>query len=314
MKSIDLTHFISIKQVQEQYHLQGYQLVDQSVGYDDHIYLLFDQSSLQSNTKTITYTVVQIAMDWGNMTVESTQLLFTKKLDNNFHFVQPIGQEILLLNARCHLYRNKTAENNAVIVDRLGNIVREMCLGDGIENCIVTDDARIITSYFDEGVFGNYGWGNVDSEEPIGSCGLIVWNQYGEIIWKNEHYDICDCYAMNIDSKQNFWFYYYTDFELIKTDFKTDIRFSPQVSGAHGFLINPQQTAILFSGGYQESCFYEYQIGKEGLENQIKCDILLSGSSSKTTGYHFRSSKLLILNEQQRLYYFDYQTGESVAQ
>ena len=49
-------------------------------------------------------------------------------------------------------------------------MLSRFCLGDGIQDCVVKKDGTIITSYFDEGVFGNYGW-----DEPLGDCGLIAW-------------------------------------------------------------------------------------------------------------------------------------------
>lgn len=48
-----------------------------------------------------------------------------------------------------------------------------------------------------QGIFGNYGW-----DEPIGNCGLIVWDENGNIVWKSK-YLIYDCYAMNVDDRGN---------------------------------------------------------------------------------------------------------------
>lgn len=48
----------------------------------------------------------------------------------------------------------------------------KFCLGDGIEDCIVTRDNRIITSYFDEGVFADAPSGGA----AHGSKSLVVWN------------------------------------------------------------------------------------------------------------------------------------------
>jgi hypothetical protein len=56
-----------------------------------------------------------------------------------------------------------------------GTLIKEILLGDGIKDMKVTDKEVIWTSYFDEGVFENYGW-----DEPIGSCGLPAWNQDGD--------------------------------------------------------------------------------------------------------------------------------------
>ena len=96
----------------------------------------------------------------------------------NFHHVMPLGEDILLVGARCRKYKDGTAENNGVLLKKDGTKLAEMCLGDGIESCIVTEDGRIITGYFDEGVFGNFGW-----DQPVGACGLIVWDARGQRLW-----------------------------------------------------------------------------------------------------------------------------------
>lgn len=93
-------------------------------------------------------------------------------------------------------------------------------------------DGTIITSYFDEGVFGNYGW-----DEPLGACGLIAWTSEGTPLWKNENYSIYDCYAISLDEEENLWFYYYDEFRLVRTNFKEDFVFELPIEGSGAFLL-----------------------------------------------------------------------------
>lgn len=39
------------------------------------------------------------------------------------------------------------------------------------------EDGRIVTSYFDEGIFGNFGW-----DQPLGASGLVVWDEQGRVL------------------------------------------------------------------------------------------------------------------------------------
>lgn len=108
-------------------------------------------------------------------------------------------------------------------------------------------DGTIITSYFDEGVFGNYGW-----DEPLGACGLIAWTSEGTPLWKNENYSIYDCYAISLDEEENLWFYYYDEFRLVRTNFKEDFVFELPIEGSGAFSVAPSGNTFLFQGGYQQ--------------------------------------------------------------
>ena len=118
-----------------------------------------------------------------------------------------------------------------------------------LEGTEVTDffTARDGKVYFDEGVFGNYGW-----DEPLGACGLIAWTSEGTPLWKNEKYSIYDCYAISLDEEENLWFYYYDEFRLVRTNFKEDLVFELPIEGSGAFSVAPSGNAFLFQGGYQQ--------------------------------------------------------------
>jgi hypothetical protein len=103
---------------------------------------------------------------------------------------------------------------NGHIFSSEGRFLHSFLLGDGIQDVQATRDGRIWTSYFDEGIFGNYGW-----NEPIGASGLICWDDTG-----TQRYaytpssgldSICDCYALNVATDCDTWCYYYTEFPLV---------------------------------------------------------------------------------------------------
>ena len=111
----------------------------------------------------------------------------------------------------------------------------------------MTKQGRIWTSYFDEGVFGNNGW-----RHPIGASGLIAWDSDGHQLYYNQDAGITDCYALNVINEDEVWFYYYTDFKLVRlTHVRTQPRttyIEPGISGSSGFCTDGEY--FLFDSGY----------------------------------------------------------------
>lgn len=298
---MDIFKIVNLNRIKEQYKIETFTLIDFTVGFDDSIYMLFSQkvperiNGMFVDTKASTrYIAIVLLFNWNANTILHQSCYDFGELEFNYHFIRPLGTGFLLLGARCRYYSKDNVENNALLISADGNFTKAFCLGDGIEDCITTTDNRIITSYFDEGVFGNYGWVN-----PIGNSGLIVWNDDGNIIWKNEKYDICDCYAINIDTSNRLWFYYYTNFELVCTDFNLDFVMNSDLNGCNSFAISERQKEIIFSGGYNDKSFYlcdlNIQNGKIGGKHEIQ--ICVGQVPLKMKAYHFRGSKLLFLTE-----------------
>jgi hypothetical protein len=131
----------------------------------------------------------------------------------DYHYVQPLPQsEFLLVSARITYQRRQ--DLNARVFSTDGQQKREFLLGDGIEDVQTTSDGYIWTSYFDEGVLGNHGWST-----PIGHQGLIQWNSQGEQTyqyWSPSGLEpVFDCYALNVISNEDTWFYYNPSFPLV---------------------------------------------------------------------------------------------------
>lgn len=79
-------------------------------------------------------------------------------------------------------------------------------LGDGIGHVLATSTGQVWVGYFDEGIYGNYGWGRTDSEEPVGAYGIVRFSPDLEPDWHYPKYTgvgpwdaISDCYALNVD-------------------------------------------------------------------------------------------------------------------
>lgn len=291
MQYICLENPVSFRNLTEEYALTSHQLVNIQIGYDEAVYFLFRGNGGD-------YRALCLYVDWTDGTVLHGKVFYLGAHETDFYFVQPIGENLLLVGARCCMFPDGTSEKNALIVSREGEVLYQCCFGDGIEGCVVTSDGRIITSYFDEGVFGNLGW-----RHPIGSCGIIVWDRDGNILWKNEKYDICDCYALTVDDRENLWFYYYTDFDLVKTDFKKDTVYRTGVRGSSHFLFTEDGRFVLFDGGYDNhTAFKGAQIQKDALRALFSVDIVADGKPVVPKKMAFRGSRAVFVNNHGVLY------------
>lgn len=180
----------------------------------------------------------------------------------NIHHVQPLADELLLVCARSHYGGEDDYEKNGRVYAREGNFKRAILLGDGIQSVQTTSDGRIWTSFFDEGVFGNFGW-----QEPVGASGLVAWDSGGSRIYEFQPTEelevICDCYALNVASDEDIWFYYYTQFPLVHLHKNAVEAFwEMPIAGSDAFAVSGGYA--LFRGGYNESgVFYLFDLRDE---------------------------------------------------
>ncbi|VFS52911.1 hypothetical protein [Budvicia aquatica] len=141
---------------------------------------------------------------WFVTVYQGGELLFTLpavESKTNFHYVQRVGDDqILLVGARCH-YNEGKPDKNAALYNHYGQLINRFTLGDGIEQVNVTASNEVWVGYFDEGVFGNYGWG-----QPLGQYGLVKFDLEGHILWQADQFEILDCYAVNAEAVDRFGF------------------------------------------------------------------------------------------------------------
>ncbi len=159
------------------------------------------------------------------------------------------GNETLVVASRCRRYADGSHELNARVYNQDGKPLREFLLGDGISHVQSDAKGNIWAGYFDEGVFGNYGW-----TTTVGAAGLSCFTKSGEKIWDFEApagFDqIDDCYALNV-ARNGVWCYYYADFPVAKIDSDLRIRcWNTKVAGASTLAVAGKK--VLFYGGYCE--------------------------------------------------------------
>lgn len=142
-------------------------------------------------------------------------------------------------------------------------------LGDGIQSVQATSNGIIWTSFFDEGIFGNFGW-----NDPVGACGLVAWNAEGNKIYDFQPIDdldcICDCYALNVESDADVWLYYYTDFPLVHLHHrKVQSVWNMSIDGSDSFAISGHR--VLFRGGYDDrNTYHLFALNKNGTVELLK--------------------------------------------
>lgn len=196
--------------------------------------------------------------------------------------VQPTPRGFLLVGARCH-WRADGAEKNAVEYSWEGNELGRFTLGDGIETVRTTPNGSIWVSYFDEGVFGNYGWGG-PGPAPIGASGFVRFDAAG-----NEQHaysahtagtdTMCDAYAVNVVDDDEAWVYFYDEFSIVRICHGTYKTWTFGESGAHGLAVDGAR-ALLYGAYKQRNLLRLVELRHDGTAN-VKTEYFLAFDDGK---------------------------------
>ncbi len=112
--------------------------------------------------------------------------------------------------------RTVKERDNAFVFSLNGKERRRFCVGDGVQDVLVSGD-KVVVTYFDEGVFGNV---------PPSSEGLCIFSATGELELgyqtdiKNP-VDIADCYCACLAGRYEVCFSPYTGFPLVRLNIKS---------------------------------------------------------------------------------------------
>ncbi|MFD0857346.1 hypothetical protein ACFQ07_34400 [Actinomadura adrarensis] len=167
--------------------------------------------------------------------------------------VQPLPDgRVLAVGARAK-WRQDGPDRNAIIYSADGTALAAETLGDGIEHVLTTSSGHVWVGYFDEGVYGNYGWGGAEDRAPVGSCGLARFSADLKAEWQfpshvnNPWGAISDCYALNVDA-DTVWTCYYTDFPIVRVHDGTLTGWRTDGAAAKALITDGSRIALY--GGY----------------------------------------------------------------
>lgn len=175
--------------------LSKYEPISVDLGLKDDILILY----LHENTNGNPFLYKIVHLDNGEK--RSYEVVANKEL----HFLQLIEDNYLLICG----YLAHDQENNAFIYDKKGNLLKEFCVGNGVNTCKVDQDHHIWIGYSDEGIF---------HESEIGSKGIVCFDKNGAIIYdafdmlveQRNFPPIDHCHAVNISDSNDVWLYYYS--------------------------------------------------------------------------------------------------------
>lgn len=168
-------------------------------------------------------------------------------------YIQPTPRGFLLVGARCH-WRHEGAEANAVEYDWNGVELRRFTAGDGIQDLRTTPNGATWAAFFDEGVFGNYGWSG-PGPECIGASGCVRFDAEGSPSFHFSPEDagtdaICDVYAMNVIGDDDVWLYFYTEFPIVHIADGTYRVWECGIAGARALAVSASR--VLLVGDYKQ--------------------------------------------------------------
>lgn len=224
-------------------------------------------------------------------------------------FVQPTRDGVLLASARCRLQRNGP-EQNAVEYTWTGQEKARFTLGDGIEDVRTTPDGSIWVSYFDEGVFGNYGWQESDSECVAAmGCGCFDFRGVPRFSYSAEEAgteEIYDTYALNVSGNDDVWLYFYAEFPIVHIKRGKYETWSLGAEGAHGLAIDDSR-ALLFGSYEQRNLLRGVSLSDQGNATIEATSELVDDRGTAVTDaiprgvgsrlYLFQDSRVLLLED-----------------
>lgn len=180
---------------------------------------------------------------------DPTAVVTIAELDLAHPTVQPLPDgRVLVVAARCR-WRAGGPDRNARVFDADGAPVAEGTFGDGISHVLTTPSGDAWVGYFDEGVFGNYGWGG-PGPRPIGGNGIVRFTSDLTTAWEFPEAagpPIADCYSLNV-AGESAWASYYTDFPIVRVTADAVRVWPNSVGAAHALIVGGGQCALV--GGY----------------------------------------------------------------
>jgi hypothetical protein len=213
----------------------------------------------------------------------------------------------ILVGARSSWRSENDFDLNGALIEAGAKTEKRVCFGDGIEDIGIDGTDRIWISYFDEGVFGNFGWSH-PGPTGLGAGGINCFDRTGELLWQHNREDgteyIDDCYAMNV-SPRGVWFFFYSAFKVARVteDFSVEY-FDTPINGSHSFVTDGRR--FVFSSQYSEpaTTFHATSLYKGKLVHRRKLSLSLpAGINADQIKMTARGDKLHVFTDKHWVVY-----------
>lgn len=287
-----------------------------AIGFDGSLY--FVRVVDEETYREVVLNNAQITFDYQVAVLSNDRLEFftVKNQTKAFDSIQPLpDHHLIMVEGRATYYGKGLFDQNASIFKRVVHeyqFLREFLIGDGISHLYTTDSGSIWTGYFDEGIFGNWGWGDPrikDSPPPIGEPGVIKWNSNGEQLFVNnrDRASIEDCYSMNVVSDDEIWFYYYGSFKVVHLKSGEYKEYDPFLEFASDLVVNETHLMLRV-----DADFYLYEIEEDGLKKIARLHLVNENEKKMgvaNTSFDARGDRMVF---QSRQYLYDVRLHEIV--
>lgn len=213
----------------------------------------------------------------------------------------------LLVGARSSWRSENDFDLNGALINRGTKTAKRLCFGDGIEGVGIDDLDRIWVSYFDEGVYGNFGWSH-PGPIGLGAGGINCFDREGTLLWQHNNEGACehidDCYAMNV-SLLGVWFYFYSAFKVARVTENFSVEYvETPIGGAHSFVTDGHRFVFSNQYGKPTTTFHATNMYKGKLVHRRKLSLSLpEGTNPNQIRMTARGDKLHVFSDQQWLIY-----------
>lgn len=237
---------------------RGAVLVTASIGPDGSAIALWafprDAAALQGRTEnhggaSFADVVLQRPVE-AHVTMQSPSQGTQTTIVNELRLAHPKAQpmpngELLIVGARC-AWTPTAVEPNAAVYTADGAVRRSAVVGDGVEHVRTTAAGDVWVGYFDEGIYGNYGWGG-PGPTPVGCSGLVRFDQDLNIAWEfpleAAAPPIDDCSALNVDVAA--WVCYDSEYPLAHIEGSSVRTWPTEISSTSALLVDEDRVGFI---------------------------------------------------------------------
>lgn len=272
-----------------------------SLNYDDTLTVVLGKNWSGQRDSHFQYYLCEYDVDFKKLRAKKNQIDFDFSSVIGIYYIEKVESNYLIANPRCWYEGNGHISTNVHLIDTNGYVINKPVYGDGISDIKYIGSERIVVSYFDEGIFGNYGFGDLgDSIPPIGRHGLQVFNINGDKIKSTdiESLHLDDVGDIGINNNKFFIFlgkqaiYFSNDGDIVERR-----EFESYILGV--VLHNNDLTKFVYKKWNKEGYFYKEL---NTISNEEKVYFTYKENVIQVKEFACRDTKFVIVDENDYIY------------